>query len=174
MDNGAWSTASYQGEILLRKTAWTTLRSSCTCEYGYSDTWQQRVTSVRMQQVLETITACVEKACGLEGAAEGDGLNSVNLNYYPRGGGVGFHADDEFLFDGLERDAAIVSLSLCSGAGACAAGERRFEVRLKKAFQVGCEPLEADTTALSAVSTRLLSVCVCVGVVEGVGRVMMW
>lgn len=42
------------------------------------------------------MTRAVEALCGLN---EGE-LNSVNLNYYPRGGGVGFHADDEFLFDG--------------------------------------------------------------------------
>ena len=41
-------------------------------------------------------------------------LNSVNLNYYPKGGGVGWHADDEYLFDGLNREMRIVSLSLCS------------------------------------------------------------
>ena len=57
-----------------------------------------------MRETLCQITRCVEAACGLQGcsAAQG-GLNSVNLNYYPSGGGVGFHADDEFLFDGLRQ-----------------------------------------------------------------------
>lgn len=62
------------------------------------------ITNPAMRETLCQITRCVEAACGLQGcsAAQG-GLNSVNLNYYPSGGGVGFHADDEFLFDGLRQ-----------------------------------------------------------------------
>lgn len=54
-------------------------------------------------------------------------INSCNLNYYPQGGGVGFHADDEFLFDGLQRPTCIISLSLCWGGGA-----RKFLVKQKQ------------------------------------------
>ena len=119
------------------------------CEYGYSDTWQRRATDPRLLAALREISAAVAATCGLATCLDGDdgaaacaaaaarghpALNSVNLNYYPRGGGVGWHADDEFLFDALERDAAIVSLSLCD---APASGRRRFEVRLKKAFVGG-------------------------------------
>lgn len=39
---------------------------------------------------------------------------------------MGFHADDEFLFDGLNQDVTIVSLSLCEG------GHRRFLVTEKQ------------------------------------------
>mmetsp|Transcript_9821 Transcript_9821/g.14369 ORF Transcript_9821/g.14369 Transcript_9821/m.14369 type:complete len:326 (-) Transcript_9821:100-1077(-) len=106
-NTGAWTDAHYQGELLLRKTAWCVYDQKCTCEYGYSDTWQPQVTCPNMKNVLREITSVVENILGLE-------FNCVNLNYYSRGSGVGFHADDEFLFDGLERDTLIVSLSLCS------------------------------------------------------------
>lgn len=33
-DESAWTEASYNGELLLRKTAWTVLDERCTCEYG--------------------------------------------------------------------------------------------------------------------------------------------
>lgn len=129
LGEGSWDKSYYQGQELLRKTAWWTMEAGCTCEYGYSDTWQKRITNLKMQKAIEDITRVVKDACGMEE------LNSVNMNYYPTGGGVGFHADDEFLFDGLERDVAIISLSLCSKGGANGQGRRKFQVRLKKAFQ---------------------------------------
>uniref|UniRef100_A0A7S2IFB1 Fe2OG dioxygenase domain-containing protein n=1 Tax=Helicotheca tamesis TaxID=374047 RepID=A0A7S2IFB1_9STRA len=110
-NNGAWTPASYQNQKLLRQTAWYTLPNQCTCEYGYSDTWQPQITHPKMKSLLVDITAHITRLCGLK---DGE-LNCVNLNYYPRGGGVGYHADDEFLFDGLRREVRIVSLSLCSG-----------------------------------------------------------
>lgn len=67
-----------------------------------------------MMHVLQEITSAVSAIVGLDDSE----LNSVNLNYYPRGGGVAFHADDEFLFDGLNCETRIVSLSLCSTAPA--------------------------------------------------------
>ena len=76
-----------------------------------------------MEDVLRAITSRVEEVCGLECGS----LNSVNCNYYPVGVGIGFHSDDEYLFDGLNRDCLIVSLSLGSADG-CA---RKFQVRLK-------------------------------------------
>lgn len=105
----AWTDATYKQLLLLRKTAWCAFDNRCTCEYGYSDTWQPLIQSERMKGVIRGITAAVSKVVGLD-----DDLNCVNLNYYPTGGGVGFHADDEFLFDGLNRDTRIISLSLCS------------------------------------------------------------
>jgi len=118
----AWTGASYKGTTLLRQTAWFTLDSACTCEYGYSDTWQPQIKSEKMSQVLRDITASVVEVVG-------GNFNSVNLNYYPRGGGVGAHADDEFLFDGLNRETRIVSLSLCGGKSG--EGTRKFEVKRK-------------------------------------------
>ena len=151
-DTTAWSKAHYQGVELLRLTAWATLDPACECDYGYSDTWQQRATSPQMLAELHEIGEVVAATCGLSTccaprAETGHAvLNSVNCNYYPRGGGVGWHADDEFLFDSLRRDTAILSLSLCNSPEA---GRRQFQVRLKKAFRRGREGSsseEADAT----------------------------
>lgn len=136
----AWTKSFYRGRPLLRETAWYVLGEACRCEYGYSDTWQPIIRSRRMAAVLDEITREVTTAVGLRSGE----LNCVNLNYYPAGGGVGWHADDEFLFDGLRREARIVSLSLCGtswrredggGDGSDSIGRnwgvRKFQVRRK-------------------------------------------
>ena len=102
------SQCTLQGELLLRKTAWCVFDSACTCAYGYSDTWQNQITDPRMKGVLLDISQAVHRVCAassLDMQADSNQalFNCVNLNYYPTGGGVGFHADDEFLFDGLRR-----------------------------------------------------------------------
>ncbi|KAL7552217.1 hypothetical protein ACHAWF_018120 [Thalassiosira exigua] len=129
----AWTDASYKGRRLLRKTAWHAFEERCACAYGYSDTWQPLLSSEKMASVLEEVASAVSRVAGLD---DGE-LNSVNLNYYPRGGGVGYHADDEFLFDGLNRPTRIVSLSLCSRAAGDGKGvdpnhgARLFQVKRK-------------------------------------------
>ena len=60
----AWTGASNKGTALLRQTAWYTLDSACTCEYGYSDTWQPQIQSEKMRQVLRDITASVVDVVG--------------------------------------------------------------------------------------------------------------
>ncbi|OEU12068.1 hypothetical protein FRACYDRAFT_244294 [Fragilariopsis cylindrus CCMP1102] len=105
----AWTSASYKNQLLLRKTAWYTFNKECVCEYGYSDTWQKQIQSKEMINVLQEITEVVSSNLG----QEEEELNCVNLNYYPSAGGIGFHADDEYMFDGLNRNTKIISLSLC-------------------------------------------------------------
>jgi len=117
----AWTSAHHNEELLLRQTAWVTFLPECRCEYGYDDTWQIIATDKRFTSLVLSIGRTLEDTLGLNVGH----FNSCNLNYYPRGGGVGFHADDEFLFDGLERDVAIVSLSLCGKNG----GARLFQVK---------------------------------------------
>ena len=150
-DGTAWTDAYYRGAQLLRSTAWAVLDPACRCEYGYSDTWQTCVTDARMLRIIREISDIVAGACGLSTCltdANGRGvINSVNLNWYPRGGGVGWHADDEFLFDSLGRDCTIVSLSLCSAPGE---GRRRFQVRLRKAFRGDVDGEPADTAPYDA------------------------
>lgn len=116
----AWTDSYYKGNKLLRKTAWCTLLDDCECDYGYSDTWQSRATSTRLKAIVQELTKTIQNITGCTT------LNSCNLNYYPQGGGVGFHADDEFLFDGVERPTCIISLSLCRNGGA-----RKFLVKEK-------------------------------------------
>ncbi len=48
--------------------------------------------------------------------------NCINCNQYHDGSeAVGWHADDEYLFDAVDKDATIISLSL--------SGTRRFQVQ---------------------------------------------
>eukprot|EP00546_Thalassionema_frauenfeldii_P004363 CAMPEP_0178912320 /NCGR_PEP_ID=MMETSP0786-20121207/10196_1 /TAXON_ID=186022 /ORGANISM="Thalassionema frauenfeldii, Strain CCMP 1798" /LENGTH=269 /DNA_ID=CAMNT_0020584887 /DNA_START=67 /DNA_END=876 /DNA_ORIENTATION=+ len=118
-NNNAWTDAQYKGEPLLRKTAWVVLQDECICEYGYSDTWQSIATSPKFRQTISGISKAVQKVTGDRS------INCCNLNYYPRGGGVGFHADDESLFDGAHQNIRIISLSLCGRTG----GSRTFQIR---------------------------------------------
>jgi len=126
-NNEAWTDASYKGTTLLRKTAWMTMDDACTCDYGYSDTWQPQAKCPPFLTTIRYITQHIRQVTGVST------LNSCNLNYYPQGGGVGFHADDEFLFDSQNRDACIVSLSLCRGnSNDNDSGARKFVVKRQK------------------------------------------
>lgn len=107
-----------------------------------------------MKSVIQEITQVVSNA--VFGTDQNNTLlvpafNSCNLNYYPQGGGVGFHADDEFLFDGLEQSVRIVSLSLASPINNSISsekeeeednkqrswGSRRFQIRKKEVDEDG-------------------------------------
>lgn len=126
VDHTAWTPMRHHGRPLLRQTAWVPLSADCTCGYGYSDTWQTPATSPEFRRVLDDLTQHVEEATGVTA------FNAVNLNYYPPGAGVGWHADDEFLFDGLQRETCIVSLSLGRGLDdGILAGARKFLVQPK-------------------------------------------
>mmetsp|Transcript_35766 Transcript_35766/g.86522 ORF Transcript_35766/g.86522 Transcript_35766/m.86522 type:complete len:425 (-) Transcript_35766:3-1277(-) len=135
-DEISWTGASYKGEVLLRKTAWCVFDDECKCEYGYSDTWQPIAQSAKMKKVIAEITEAINRA--VLGNDNGNqttppAFDCCNLNYYPKGGGVGFHADDEFLFDGLCRPVRIVSLSLTSPSSEeSGCGARKFQVRRKR------------------------------------------
>lgn len=141
----AWTDASYENRVLSRNTAWSASLNNddsdgerCTCEYGYSDTWQPLIRSTKMLTVLRDITSVIKTIVGGSGAEGHDGFNSVNLNYYPMGGGVGYHADDEFLFDGLNQSIRIVSLSLCArNHDGGHDGERLFQVKGKLNNETG-------------------------------------
>lgn len=66
-----------------------------------------------MEPWFREITETVYLTCGIK-----DRPNSCNANYYDGGcQSVGWHADDEALFDAMKRDVLIVSLSL--GATRC-------------------------------------------------------
>eukprot|EP00527_Entomoneis_sp_CCMP2396_P003475 CAMPEP_0198148396 /NCGR_PEP_ID=MMETSP1443-20131203/41178_1 /TAXON_ID=186043 /ORGANISM="Entomoneis sp., Strain CCMP2396" /LENGTH=224 /DNA_ID=CAMNT_0043813067 /DNA_START=179 /DNA_END=854 /DNA_ORIENTATION=- len=134
----SWSDSFYKGKKLLRKTAWCVFDLDCACEYGYSDTWQPQTQGFR--SILQEITKEVESLV-LGGTPGNSSLsfNCCNLNYYPAGGGVGFHADDESLFDGLNRPINIISLSLTKGVGH---GSRLFQIRKSDASEGECSATE--------------------------------
>lgn len=105
------------GEVIPRKTDWMTAEG-CRCKYRYGGVevgptdfpdW--------MLEIMETIMPL----CGLRG--QGKWPNCCNLNLYEDGGmSVGWHADDEDLFQGKSNDCRIISLSLGHA--------RSFEVQL--------------------------------------------
>jgi alkylated DNA repair dioxygenase AlkB len=156
--SSAWTESYHNNEKLLRQTAWVSLDPRCTCEYGYADTWQHQATNPKfihtIQQITDVVVSHFEKKTRSGQSYSSSSLssssstlrrqfNAVNLNYYPQGGGVGFHADDEFLFDGLNRPTCILSLSLCSRQSTTEteeegtintsySGVRKFVVKRKK------------------------------------------
>jgi len=87
-----------------RSAAWFT-SGGCKCRYNYGGTsWP----AIPMEPWFQAITDCVCRSCGIQQQP-----NSCNANFYEDGRqSVGWHADDEPLFDASHRDALIVSLSL--------------------------------------------------------------
>jgi len=124
----AWVQGFYNSKPMLRQTAWCVLNPDCNCLYGYSDTIVKKVSNNSMVRVVSEIVERLQMIAdkyGITtvGSEEKDGTKSrlvfdaVNLNYYPEGGGLGYHADDEPLFDGLDEEtngALILSFSLGS------------------------------------------------------------
>lgn len=89
---------------LPRRAAWLTT-GGCACYYDYAGTsWPP----LAMPDWFLGLTEAVCAACGIS-----DRPNSCNANLYDDGTEcVGWHCDNEPLFDGVRRDALIVSLSL--------------------------------------------------------------
>jgi len=99
-----------------RKTCWM-VKAGCDCKYRYGGI---EVAPQKFPSWMNELMELVLKPCGLP---QKDWPNSCNLNLYEDGGmTVGWHADDEKLFQGRFRDCRIISLSL--GA------TRKFELRL--------------------------------------------
>jgi len=95
------------GEPIPRKTAWM-VSSGCTCTYRYGgvdvDPQEFPPWMIDIMQVYMPI-------CGLSSREEWP--NSCNLNLYEDAGmSVGWHADNEKLFQGRYRDIRIISVSL--------------------------------------------------------------
>lgn len=125
-----WSQGHHAGKELLRKTAWW-VAAPCTCSYSYADTCQPPVQDTKFKELVATITERIAAVCGLEGTPP----NSCNLNYYPEGGGVGWHADSEPIFGSDADEKLIISLSLSSSP---ATGKRHFDIRRCGHSSTGC------------------------------------
>ena len=104
-----------KGSLWPRSAAWYT-SGRCSCQYNYSGTqWKAEV----MPEWFEQLTDWISSTCNLKVRP-----NSCNINRYMGGGqSIGWHSDDDLLFDAKKREAVIVSLSL--GAS------RTFKVRKK-------------------------------------------
>eukprot|EP00928_Gymnodinium_smaydae_P031746 TRINITY_DN23204_c0_g2_i1.p1 TRINITY_DN23204_c0_g2~~TRINITY_DN23204_c0_g2_i1.p1 ORF type:complete len:499 (-),score=76.45 TRINITY_DN23204_c0_g2_i1:69-1565(-) len=116
-DDSTWFQPTGASGPIPRKTAWM-VAGNCNCAYRYgSIEVQPQRYPPWMVALMEWIMPC----CGINSSMEWP--NSCNLNLYEDGGmSVGWHADDEQLFQGKFRDCKIISLSF--GA------TRSFEVRL--------------------------------------------
>lgn len=105
------------GDKIKRKTAWM-VSSGCKCRYRYGGI---EVDPIEFPPWMEALMRSVMPKCGL--SEKRDWPNSCNLNLYEDGGmSVGWHSDDERLFQGKFSDCRILSLSL--GVA------RKFELRL--------------------------------------------
>jgi len=100
-----------------RKTAWMVAKG-CECFYSYGGI---QVEPKEYPPWMTSLMSKVMPLCGLK--EEKDWPTSCNINLYEDGGmSVGWHSDDEALFQGKFRDIYIVSLSL--------GVTRKFELRL--------------------------------------------
>lgn len=98
-----------------RKTAWL-VKQGCTCDYRYGSTVTPP--EVYPPYMVELLRAAMP-LCGLQQSGWPD---ACNLNLYDDGNhSVGWHSDDEKLFQGKFQDIRIISLSFGQ--------QRTFEVR---------------------------------------------
>jgi len=115
-DCTTWKQPQGPHGVVPRKTAWMTKRG-CSCTYRYGGL------EVESQEFPPFMTELLEAAmplCGIN--ATEDWPDSCNLNLYEDGGmSVGWHSDDERLFQGKFRDIQIISLSFGQS--------RKFELR---------------------------------------------
>jgi len=121
MDNmdevGGWDRPMGSLGRISRGTKWM-VRYGCRCPYRYGG---MTVDPVIFPSWMHELMQVCMPMCGL--TAPESWPNSCNLNCYADGSdSLDWHADDEWIFDGRERDCRIISLSL--GA------ERSFELRL--------------------------------------------
>jgi len=111
----SWCRPRTADRVLPRSAAWLT-REGCTCSYEYS---RMKFAPTTMPDWFLEITDRVCQMCGLR-----ERPNACNANYYDSGvQAVGWHSDNEPLFDAVNQDTLIVSLSF--GA------TRTFELRSK-------------------------------------------
>jgi alkylated DNA repair dioxygenase AlkB len=102
--NIAWNRPLVGARRLPRSAAWLTY-GECECTYKYGGTsWP----ALAMEPWFLEITDAVCHACGLK-----ERPNSCNANFYEDGTQmVGWHSDDEPLFNATRQDSLILSLSL--------------------------------------------------------------
>jgi hypothetical protein len=90
-----------------RSTAWMT-SNGCACNYAYGGI---SVAPQPFPEWLEDLMTIVMPLCGITERCHWP--DSCNLNLYPDGAGsIGWHSDDEPLFQGKHEDIVIISLSL--------------------------------------------------------------
>lgn len=111
-----WLQPTTDKGIMPRKTAWMVKRG-CSCSYRYGPF---EVPAAEYQPWMIGLLGEVMPFCGITNPE--DWPDSCNMNLYEDGGSaVGWHSDDEMLFQGKFRDILIISLSF--------GVTRKFELR---------------------------------------------
>jgi len=107
-ENTPWEQPLVRGSLLPRKAAWF-VKPGCRCYYQYSDTrWPPNPMPSWFTKIQNEVMKCLGIPFKL-------GPNSCNVNLYYSGlSSVGWHTDDEAVFESKERDCLIISLSLGS------------------------------------------------------------
>lgn len=89
-----------------RSTAWF-VSEGCRCRYSYGDVSMEPQT--RPDWLADIEARVLGEGCGLQ---PHEMPNSVNMNFYADDDqNVGWHADDEVIFRGCERDCRVISAS---------------------------------------------------------------
>merc|ERR1712107_803186 len=100
-----------------RKTAWMVAPGGCSCTYRYGSI---EVPPIVYPAWMSELLQPIMPLCGINSPAEWP--TSCNLNLYEDGAhSVGWHADDESLFQGKFNDIRIISMSFGT--------PRKFEMR---------------------------------------------
>ena len=82
------------------------VKQPCCCSYAYS---KYNIPCLPFSPILQSIADHIEKTLDVVD------LNSVNANYYSNAKStIGFHSDNEFLFQASKQASCIVSVSLGS------------------------------------------------------------
>eukprot|EP00929_Paragymnodinium_shiwhaense_P021102 TRINITY_DN13852_c0_g1_i1.p1 TRINITY_DN13852_c0_g1~~TRINITY_DN13852_c0_g1_i1.p1 ORF type:complete len:324 (-),score=41.41 TRINITY_DN13852_c0_g1_i1:169-1140(-) len=106
-DGTDWLQPSGRWGPLPLKTAWMT-KPPCNCIYGYGGA---KVPPAAYPDWMYDLMAVCMPLCGI--SRRDDWPNSANLNMYVDGQhSVGWHADNETLFQGKAQDCCIISLSM--------------------------------------------------------------
>jgi len=105
-ENADWKQPMVKGSLLPRKAAWF-VAPGCKCTYKYSSTQWAPTAFPDWFQAIQTE---VMKRLGIPLNNE---PNSCNVNlYYSGQASVGWHSDNERIFESKFRDCLIISLSL--------------------------------------------------------------
>ena len=106
-----------------RYAAWF-VDEHCQCDYAYSHlSFKPHIFPEWFRKITDSVMAKI-----IDKSAIKSSPNSCNVNYYDPCDSVGWHSDDEPLFESTEKDCLIISLSL---------GESRmFQIKSKSSENI--------------------------------------
>lgn len=113
-----WRSNLHTKGVSSRQTAWV-VAGNCQCAFSYGG---DAVKPSPWPRCMDELMEIIMPLCGLGGVENKAAWpNSCNLNRYSGNDSIGWHSDNSPLFQGLEQDACIISLSL--------GGARTFNLR---------------------------------------------